>query len=171
MNELLLKTVKFNVERREHEVPGKGTVRREMVVHPGAVLILPLLDPQRIVMIRNYRYAVERELLELPAGTLEPPEPPRQCAARELEEETGYQSAEIEPLCRFYTSPGFTDELMHVYVARDLTRTRQDLQDNEQIQVEIMRYDDAIRATLDGRIQDGKTIAALHVYHCRQRGV
>ena len=171
MSEILLTSAKFNVERREHDVPGKGRVRREVVVHPGAVLILPLLDVDRIVMIRNHRYSVGKELLELPAGTLEPPEPPRDCAGRELEEETGYRAAQIEPLCSFYTSPGFTDEFMHVFTARDLTKTQQDLQDNEQIQVQIMQIPDAVRACTDGRIEDGKTIAALLVYHCRQRGL
>src|SRR5437867_4555713 len=111
MSQTLLKTSKFNVERREYDVPGRGKVQREIVVHPGAVLILPLLTPDRVVMIRNFRYAVCEELLELPAGTLEPPEPPRDCAARELEEEAGYRAAEIEPLCEVYTSPGFTTEL------------------------------------------------------------
>lgn len=93
MDEVLLETRKFTVRRLEYNVPGQGLVRRELVVHPGAVTILPLLDPQTVVMIRNYRFAVGAELLELPAGTLEPPEPPVECAARELEEETGYRAA------------------------------------------------------------------------------
>ncbi len=169
MSQILLKSSKFQVERREYDVPGQGKVQKDIVIHPGAVLILPLLSPDQVVMIRNYRYSVAEELLELPAGTLEPPEPPRDCAARELEEETGYRAGEIEPLCRFYTSPGFTNELMHVFVARNLTRTQQNLQENEQIKVEIMHWGDAIRASLDGRILDGKTIAALQAYDSRQR--
>src|SRR5690554_1307577 len=108
MSELLLTTPRFNVERREFDVPQRGKIRREVVVHPGAVLVIPLLAGDQVVMIRNRRYSVDRELLELPAGTLEPPEPPQACAARELEEETGYRAAVIEPLCKFYTSPGFT---------------------------------------------------------------
>ena len=168
MSEILLTAAKFHVERREYNVPGHGTVRRELVVHPGAVLILPLLSPHEVVMIRNYRFAAGAELLELPAGTLEPPEPPLDCAARELEEETGYTAEAIEPLCTFYTTPGFTDEKMHVFVARDLTNKQQRLEPTEQIRVEIMTLTDALDATADGRIIDAKTIAALQIYHYRQ---
>ena len=170
MHETLLEAARFNVERREYDVPGHGRVRRELVVHPGAVLVLPLLSPTRVVMIRNYRFSVGTELLELPAGTLEPPEPPIDCAARELEEETGYRAGRLESLCRFYTSPGFTNELMHVFVAHNLTATAQRPEATEQIRVAPMDLADALAATADGRIIDGKTIAALHVYHWQREG-
>ncbi len=159
MDEVLLETRRFTVRRLEYNVPGQGLVRRELVVHPGAVTILPLLDPQTVVMIRNYRFAVGAELLELPAGTLEPPEPPVECAARELEEETGYKAAHFERLCEFYTTPGFTDERMHVFVATGLTPAKQRLEATEQIRVEIVPLRDALEATTDGRIVDAKTIA------------
>ena len=180
MDPILLKAAKFRVERRQYDVPGQGRVHRELVVHPGAVVILPLLSPApagtpsvngeypAVVMIRNYRFAVGQELLELPAGTLEPGEPPIACAARELEEETGYVAEHIEPLCEFYTTPGFTDERMHVFVATGLTKTVQKLDATEQIRVDIIPLADALSATTDGRIIDGKTIAALQVYHYRQ---
>lgn len=167
MDEVLLETRKFTVRRLEYNVPGQGLVRRELVVHPGAVTILPLLDPQSVIMIRNYRFAVGAELLELPAGTLEPPEPPVECAARELEEETGYKAAHFERLCEFYTTPGFTDERMHVFVATGLTPTKQRLEATEQIRVEIVPLRDALEATTDGRIVDAKTIASLQIYHYR----
>ncbi|MHC4444212.1 MAG: NUDIX hydrolase [Planctomycetota bacterium] len=165
MNQILLKTTKFNVERRVYHLPGREPVKREVVVHPGAVLIIPLLTPHTIVMIRNYRCIVHNQLLELPAGTLEPTEAPIDCAARELEEETGYKTPEIQPLCRFYTSPGFTDELMHVFVANNLTQTDQKLDANEQIRVQITTLERALADTTDGKIIDAKTIAALHVYN------
>ena len=168
MIEKLLETSRFSVERHTYTIPGRGTVQRELVAHPGAVLILPVLDADGIIMIHNYRFSAGRELLELPAGTLEPPEPPIACAARELEEETGYVSSRIEPLCAFYTTPGFTNEFMHAFVAYDLTKREQRLEDNEQIRVERMSLDDALAATADGRIIDGKTIAALHVYAYRK---
>lgn len=169
MDDILLKTRKFDVTRRVYEIPGTGTVQREMVAHPGATLILPVLNESEIIVIRNYRFSVGRELIELPAGTLEPPEPPIECAARELEEETGYVAAEIEPLCEFYTSPGFTDEKMYVFVARNLTKKEQKLEATEQIRVEIMTLEEALTATATGRILDGKTIAALHVYDYTRR--
>lgn len=170
MSDILLKAAKFVVQRRECILPGRGVVRRELVVHPGAVTILPLLDPQTVVMIRNYRFSVGAELLELPAGTLEPPEPPIECAARELEEETGYVADRIEPLCEFYTTPGFTDEYMYVFTASGLTHKGQQLEDTEQIRVVTMPLADVLAATTDGRIIDGKTIASLLVYHYRHGG-
>lgn len=167
MNETLLVARKFKVERREYEVPGKGPVTRELVVHPGAVLILPLLKPDTVVMIQNYRFSLGHELLELPAGTLDHGETPEACAARELEEETGYVAGRLEPLCRFYTSPGFTNELMHAFVATELQPTSQRLDETEQIRVQTMALAEVLVAVADGRIVDGKTIAALLVYHYR----
>jgi len=168
MKETLLQASNFTVERREFDHPKVGRVWRELVVHPGAVLILPLLAPEKVILIHNYRFAVSAELLELPAGTLEPEEQPIDCAARELEEETGYAAGKIEPLCEFYTSPGFTDERMFVFLASDLTATAQRLDSTEQIRVAIMDLSDALAATADGRIVDGKTIAALQLYHYRR---
>ncbi len=167
MNETLLVARKFKVERREYEVPGKGLVHRELVVHPGAVLILPLLKSDTVVMIQNYRFSVGRELLELPAGTLDAGETPEACAARELEEETGYVPGRLEPLCRFYTSPGFTNELMHAFVATELQPASQRLDETEQIRVQTMALPEVLAAAADGRIVDGKTIAALLVYDYR----
>jgi ADP-ribose pyrophosphatase len=163
-----LRARKFTVERREYNVPGLGQVHGEVVVHPGAVLILPLRSPDEVVLISNHRFSVDRELLELPAGTLEPGEEPAACAARELEEETGYFAERVEPLCRFYTSPGFTNELMYAFVATDLTHRGQKCDATEQIRVQPMALSEALDACLDGRIVDGKTIAALQVYHYRQ---
>ncbi len=167
MPDVLLTTCKFRVERRQYQIPGRGQVSKELVVHPGAVLILPLMGDAEVVLIRNYRYAVEEELLELPAGTLEPGEAPADCAARELMEETGYRAGRLEALCEFYTTPGFTNERMHAFVATRLEQAAQKLDDTEQIRVEIMRLADALDACVDDRIRDAKTIAALQVYHYR----
>ena len=170
MGETLLTARKFTVERREYNIPGVGMVVRDLVVHPGAVLIVPVLSSGEVVLIRNFRYAAGQKLLELPAGTLEPPEPPIKCAARELEEETGYITEALEPLCKFYTTPGFTDEFMHVFVSSGLTAKQQRLEATEQIEVAVTSFDDALAATLDGRIIDAKTIAALHIYNSTRRG-
>lgn len=167
MGEIVLKAKKFHVERRQVRTADGTTVDRELVVHGGAVLILPILDERTVVMIRNYRFSVSAELLELPAGTLEKDEDPCVCALRELEEETGFRAEVCEPLGQFYTSPGFTNELMYCFVARKLKSGRQQLDDTEQIRVVPMDFDDALAATLDGRIVDGKTIAALQLFHYR----
>jgi len=165
MSDILLTASRFRVERRTYDHPRSGRVTREMVVHPGAVAIVPMLSDERVVLIYNYRFTVGRELLELPAGTLEAGEEPIACAARELEEETGSAAGRIEPLCTFYTTPGFTDERMFVFLATDLKATTQKLDATEQIRVNPLPLADALAATLDGRIADAKTIAALHVYH------
>jgi len=163
--ETLLQATKFEVQRWTFEDTPRGRVVREIVVHPGAVLIVPLLSDTRIVMIRQVRHAVGCELLELPAGTLEDGEEPTACALRELEEEAGYAARTITPLCEFYTGPGICTERMHAFVARDLQPTAQRLDPTEDIQATVVDLDRALRMIADGQIVDGKTIAALSTYH------
>jgi len=145
------------------QIPGSQgrLVKRDLVVHPGAVVILPLLDPEHIVMIRNERFAVGKTLWELPAGTLEKNESPIMTAKRELIEETGYQAGKIEALTQFYTSPGFCTEMMHAYVARDLIPIGQALEESEKITVEIVSWEQALNMAGDGTIIDGKTLTTL----------
>ena len=146
------------------------TVCREVVRHPGAGLVVPWLGTDRVVMVRNYRIAVDEHLLELPAGTLESGEDPQHAAARELEEETGYRPGRIRPLGEFYTSPGFADELMRVFVAEDLRFVGQRLEPGERIEVETIRGRDVGAMIEDGRIRDGKTIAGLLMWERQARG-
>lgn len=152
-----------------HEVFLQGKngrkVKREVVVHPGAVLILPIIDNERIIMIRNYRFAVDKELWELPAGTLEPNEEPIETAKRELIEETGYRAEQITPMLNFLTSPGFCNEVMHTFVAKDLTLVGQALDESEQIAVEIVSWKKALEMIDKGIIIDGKTITTLLFYY------
>ncbi len=110
----------FAFRSDEVELPdGKVTVR-DIVEHPGAVAIIPILSDGRILLVRQYRYAVGKELLEIPAGTMEAGESPQECAKRELSEETGYEAERIMELTRFYTAPGYSSELIHIFVARGL---------------------------------------------------
>ncbi len=150
------------------EVVRWGLVSREVVRHPGAVLIVPQLDGDRLALVRNYRVAVKQRLWELPAGTLEPGERPQIAAGRELEEETGYRAAVIEHLGDFYTSPGFCDELMRVFTAERLEFVGQRLEPHEDIEVGVVTVDEAIAMIDDGRIIDGKTIAALYLWMRRR---
>lgn len=138
-----------------------GRQRREVVVPADAVLIVPVLDDGRLVMIRNERFAVGQTLWEFPAGTLEPGEAPDACARREVVEETGYEAGRIEKLLQFYTCPGFCTELMHVYLAQNLRHVGQNLDETEKIEVEVVTAAQALAMVKGGQVQDGKTIASL----------
>jgi len=147
------------------QIAGKEKqTEREVVVHPGAVIILPIYDKEHVIMIRNERFAVNETLWELPAGTLEPNEAPHQTAMRELIEETGYQTERVTPLLSFYTTPGFCNEIMHSYLAENLKFVGQQLEDNEKIQVEVLSWEKIRKMINEGTIKDGKTIATLLFY-------
>lgn len=163
IDKLLLTTSRFQVFDRTTTTDGK-THSRQVIVHPGAVTILPIFDDGRVCLIRNYRAAVNQTLIELPAGTLEPGEEPLRTAEREIEEETGYRAAEIEFLCSFWMSPGILSERMHLFVARGLTETRQSLDAGETIEPLIVSWDEALAMTADGRIQDAKSLVGLLYY-------
>jgi ADP-ribose pyrophosphatase len=160
----LLSTPLFTVEHREFVRAGGLLVARDVVVHPGAVVILPIVSEHRIAMIRNFRHTVGQELWELPAGTMEAGETPAETARRELEEETGYRAGRLTQLVEFYTSPGICTERMHAFVANDLTHRGQNLQSDERITVEVVDLADARRMLAGGRFFDGKTIAVLGTY-------
>lgn len=155
----LFRTGKFSVIQREFE--GQQKV---LVQHPGAVVILPFVDESRICLIRNRRFAVEKTLIELPAGTLEPGEDPIVTAARELAEETGFRSQDLAPIFDYYVSPGILNEKMYAFVARDLVAGEQNLMQDEQIETEIVPFDEAIDLIKGGQIEDAKTIATLLYY-------
>jgi ADP-ribose pyrophosphatase len=147
---------------------------REVCLHPGAVIILPILEDERIVLIRNRRHTVCDVLLELPAGTLEyaatggepgdATENPAQAAARELTEETGYTARTMKPFGWFYTSPGILTEKMYAFVATGLTAGAQHLEDNEQIVTEIFTPAQILGMIDENRLVDAKSIAVLLKY-------
>lgn len=163
-NRTLLETPKFDVELWKVALRDGRSVDRRVVVHPGAVTILPICEDGSVVMIRNRRFAANQVLLELPAGTLEADEEPRDCAARELQEETGYRAESIEPLNEFYTSPRICTERMYSFVARGLTHVGQDLDDSEEIDVEVVAVDKIRQDLIAGKLLDGKTIAVFGTY-------
>lgn len=129
--------------------------------NPGSVVVLPILPGRQIVMIRSERPAVGRTLWELPAGTLDPGESPDAAARRELEEETGYRAATMTPLGRFYTSPGFTDELMTAFLGTELSHVGQRLEPDERLEVQPITVEEAMSMIDSGELCDAKTIAAL----------
>jgi len=133
---------------------------REIVEHPGAVAILAW-DGARLAMVRQWRHATGGELLEIPAGTLEPDEAPATTARRELAEEVGLAAATWVEGPRFSTAPGFCTELMHLYLATELGEASADADADEQLEPSWMTLDDALRAIDDGRIKDAKSMVAI----------
>lgn len=162
--QLIYASRKFRVERVGSRDRDGVTRNYDRIFHPGAAVILPLLDDGRVLLIRNYRFTLERHLLELPAGTLDPMEAPIDCARRELTEETGYASRDMRPLLSFYSTPGCCTEQMHVFVATGLTPGPSSPEPGESIDPAPLALDVAIAAIGDGRIVDGKTIASLLFY-------
>jgi ADP-ribose pyrophosphatase len=147
--------------------PDGSTGELEMIRHPGAAAILPVLgtleepDPE-VLLLRQYRYASGGYLYEVPAGLPRgPDEAWVACAHRELEEETGFRAATMIPLTRVYTTPGFTDEVIHLFLATDLTPGESNLDDDEFLQVERMRMSEVLEGVRDGRIVDGKSVATI----------
>jgi ADP-ribose pyrophosphatase len=160
-DEDLLVASRFRVVRRHRRLPSGKVVAREVVEHPGAVVILPLVEPDHVCLIRNYRVAVKRSLLELPAGTLEPGEDPAECAARELIEETGYRAGRIERACEFFMSPGILNERMHLFVASELVLGEMALEESEEIERVVVPWAEAMRLVRVGEVQDAKSLVGL----------
>ncbi len=164
MTSVVFRATKYVIERRTVERDGE-TFERHVIVHPGAAVILPILADGSVVLVENDRVSVGRTLLELPAGTLEPPEPPAACAARELAEETGYRAGTLRPLCEFLATPGICDERMYAFLATDLVPGEQQLDPGERCRPVVLAWDDVLARIRDGRIEDGKTIAAVLYHH------
>jgi ADP-ribose pyrophosphatase len=166
--ELIEKQVLYQGDRvrlEVHHLMAEGVrLRKEVVVHPGAVVIIPVLEDGKVLLIRNRRYALNQVLIELPAGTLEKGEDPINCAGRELLEETGYLARRLKAIAAFYTSPGILTEKMYTFLAYDLQKRQQELDLGEDIQLLPTPLDEAIEMIRSGQIQDGKTIAALMMY-------
>jgi ADP-ribose pyrophosphatase len=141
-----------------------SVVERDVVVHPGAVAILPLVDPDHVCLVRNRRPIVGEELLEVPAGTLEPGEAPDAAAVRELAEETGYRAASWRKLAEFFPSPGVLSERTHLYLASELTAGRMQLEAGEELEPQVVDWSDAMRWAMDGSIRDAKTLIALLLF-------
>ena len=160
----LLETRLFHVIRREQQLEDGTHTTREIICHPGAVTIIPIIDDEHVCLIRNFRISVEKTLIELPAGTLEPGEDPAQTAIRELEEETGFQTTELTPLNSFFLSPGILNERMHLFVATNLTAGPAQREPGEQIENYVATWDEAMKMACDGTIEDAKTLVGLLLY-------
>ena len=156
----------IKLDRDRIRYPDGNEAEVDIVRHPGASAVVPFLsdpegeDPQ-VLLLRQYRYAADGYLYEIPAGRLDPGESPAACAARELKEETGCTAAKIEPLITMVTTPGFTDERIHLFMATDLTHGQAARETDEFADVVIMRLSEALELIQRGEIPDGKTALGL----------
>lgn len=149
-------------------LPNGKTTTREVVEHPEVVAILPILDDGRIVLVRQYREAVEKTTLEIPAGGIDDGESAEDAVRREMVEETGYRVGAVEHLASFYSSPGFTTELMHLYLAKDL-EPGEPTEENDQIEVVLLAPEDALDQIAGDPSADAKSIAGLALYQLRRK--
>jgi ADP-ribose pyrophosphatase len=151
--------LKIDLERLV--LPGGATCDLEIIRHPGASAVVPLTKEGSVVMIRQYRHAAGGYLFEIPAGKLDPGETPEACALRETQEEVGMRPQVLHALGPIHTTPGFTDEIIHLFVATDLTPVPQALESDEMIEVFTIPLAQALTAIREGEVTDGKTICAL----------
>jgi ADP-ribose pyrophosphatase len=142
-------------------LPNGNVTELELIRHPGAAAALPLDADGTVLLVRQYRYAASDWLLEVPAGKLDPGEAPEVCALREVEEETGVRPGRLEPLGWIFTTPGFTDEKIWLYLARDLVPTRQELQHDEVLTVVRLTLADAVELAASGEIRDAKSVCTI----------
>lgn len=162
--------IRLEVHHLEDEDDPTRRAHREVVVHPGAVVVLPVMNNDNVLLIRNRRYAIEQTLVELPAGTLEKGEDPINCAGRELLEETGFLANRLQSIGSFFSSPGVMTEKMYVYAAYDLEKQEQALEAGEEIELMAVDFPEALDMIRTGQIQDAKTIAALLLFDRFYRG-
>ncbi len=142
-------------------LPDGSTGTREIVEYTGAVAIVPVNEKGELLLVRQYRYPVGKTLIEIPAGKIETGEDPTACAHRELLEETGYEAKKMTRLFSFYSTPGFTNEMIHLYLASELTLKQQKLDDDEFIEVEAVPYQHALDMIWTGEICDAKSVAGI----------
>ncbi|HNU83265.1 MAG: NUDIX hydrolase [Acidobacteria bacterium] len=153
------RVVRVDVERVR--LPKGSECELEIIRHSGAAAVVPLTAAGEAVLVRQYRHATGDWLLEVPAGKLDPGESPEHCARRETAEETGLAAGELVPLGWIWTTPGFTDERIWLYLARDLRPVPQDLQGDEDLDVVRLPLSEAVAMATDGRLVDGKSVCAL----------
>ena len=159
----------FDVVLERVTLPNGAVKDREIVRHPGAAAMVPLLDDGRVVLIKQYRHAVGEFVWEIPAGTLEPEEAPMACARRELVEETGYEAANLEKLTEILPAPGYTDEHIHIFLATGLKPVNQRLEDDEVLELQPTVLETALAMVAQGEIRDAKTIAGLFLTSLKRR--
>ncbi len=157
----IFKGAVFSVERDRLREENGLEIVREVVRHAGGAGCLPLFDDGRVALVKQYRHPARRELLEIPAGKIEAGETPMECAAREVEQEIGFRVGRIESLADFYSTPGFCEERLHVYLATELEQSEQNLDHDEFVEIVYLPLSEAVAMAERGEFEDSKTIIAL----------
>lgn len=168
-SELLFEGAILALRRDTVRLENGNTATREVVHHNGGVAVLAIDDDENVLFVRQFRYPYDAVLLELPAGKLERGEDPAACGARELEEETGHKAGSLSFLAKVYPTPGYTDEVLHLYLAKDLTRVEQRLDEDEFLTVEKIPLQKAFGLCLSGEVKDAKTLVAILKYMAMEK--
>jgi ADP-ribose pyrophosphatase len=157
----------FGVRRDQVRLPNGEATHWDIIAHPGAVTLVPVDEQGRLWFVRQYRHAIGQDLLELPAGTLKPGEPPEECALRELREEIGMAASQLQKLGDFFLAPGYSSEHLHIFLATGLTPASLPGDADEFLKIEIIPAEQAYQMITAGQFQDGKTLAALALARLR----
>ncbi len=160
-SEVVYKGRLFDVNLDTIKMDGGVIARRETLIHPGAVCMVPVDGDGRLLLVTQYRHAAGRRLLELPAGTLEPGEEPAAAVERELQEEVDRHPGKVVPLGGFYVAPGYTSEYIHLFVCTELRASAMDGDEDEDIEVVPLSVEEALAAIDDGRIRDAKSVIGI----------
>jgi ADP-ribose pyrophosphatase len=145
----------------EIKLPSGNLATREYIKHPGAAAVLPFIDKENIILVKQYRYAIGEITYEIPAGKIDSGETPLECIARELEEETGYKAKKFELLLSFYPTAALSNEILHIFLAFDLKEGNFNPDEGEFVEKEVVKFKDALEMVKDGHIKDSKTIIAF----------
>ena len=147
--------------------PNGKELGRSLIMHPGISVMVPILEVNRIILLKQYRYGAGRVLWEVPAGTISPGETPLQCAKREIVEETGFKASRWKKLASCYTSPGYNTEVIHCFAASQLCESQASLEEDEVLEVEVIAVQEVKNMIKEGKIQDAKSLVALFSYFKR----
>jgi ADP-ribose pyrophosphatase len=151
-------------------LPDGNKATREYTIHPGAVAVIPVLSKTKIILVKQYRYPVKQVTFEIPAGKLQKGENPLFCVKRELAEETGYKAGLVKKLVTFWPAPAFSTELLHIYLAKNLTHVGHNLDDDEFLDRLIVSPETAVRWVKEGKIRDSKSMIGLLMYFSLYKG-
>ena len=164
MRDIVYQGKKFNVLKEYITLPNGKKTMKEIVDYPGASAVLPLINENTVLLLKQYRAALNRWIIEIPAGTLKPGEAPLECAMRELEEETGFKAKKWVKMLEIYTSPGYSNEVLHIFLAEKLEKGLKKPEESEVLENIYLSLNDALGMIERGIIKDAKTIIALLYY-------